>query len=222
MAHHLGQPPPHHHHASSPSITMSRLPPPPQVTNISPREYLETMINNIVVIRTDPPQLRPSPGVTAPQSTPIVLPLLTVDRGMRRETYVRRPREELEGGVGHNNNNNNNNNSEYHPSLYSIWDRLMNKGGLSEETIGRCLKKRKPCPDQDKEADHTDTDNKVCSVCLEDLVVESSSSSDIKEVDEDMIVGVLDCRHEFHVRCIKQWLRKKNACPLCRATALRR
>ncbi|KAL6524365.1 hypothetical protein OROHE_016036 [Orobanche hederae] len=214
MAHHLRQPPPHHyHHNSFPSITTtSRLPPPPQVTNISPLEYLETMINNIVVIRIAPPQLRPSP--------PVRLPLRTLERGERRENSTRRPREELEQGVGYNNNNNNNN-DDYLRSLFSFRARPMDEGGLSEETIGRCLKKRKPCPDQDKEPD-----NKVCAVCLEDLVGESSSSSssssDTKEVDEDMIVGVLDCRHEFHVRCIKRWLRRKNACPLCRATALGR
>lgn len=48
----------------------------------------------------------------------------------------------------------------------------------------------------------------VCAVCLDDLC------------EEDRRVGVLGCGHGFHDRCIGEWLRRKNACPLCRAIAL--
>ncbi|GFP79638.1 probable E3 ubiquitin-protein ligase hip1 [Phtheirospermum japonicum] len=34
-------------------------------------------------------------------------------------------------------------------------------------------------------------------------------------------IGVLDCGHEYHRECIKQWLVMKNSCPVCKSTALR-
>ncbi|KAL3652597.1 hypothetical protein CASFOL_002278 [Castilleja foliolosa] len=34
-------------------------------------------------------------------------------------------------------------------------------------------------------------------------------------------IGVLDCGHEYHRECIKQWLVVKNSCPVCKSTALR-
>ncbi|KAG6432951.1 hypothetical protein SASPL_104547 [Salvia splendens] len=33
-------------------------------------------------------------------------------------------------------------------------------------------------------------------------------------------IGILDCRHEFHTSCIKQWLILKKICPICKNTAL--
>ncbi|KAI3804837.1 hypothetical protein L1987_26677 [Smallanthus sonchifolius] len=33
-------------------------------------------------------------------------------------------------------------------------------------------------------------------------------------------IRVLDCRHEYHVECIKKWLTVKNNCPICKSTAL--
>ena len=30
-------------------------------------------------------------------------------------------------------------------------------------------------------------------------------------------VGALPCKHEFHVECLKGWLTRRNACPLCQA-----
>ncbi|GFP84586.1 probable E3 ubiquitin-protein ligase hip1 [Phtheirospermum japonicum] len=34
-------------------------------------------------------------------------------------------------------------------------------------------------------------------------------------------IGTLDCGHEFHTDCIKQWLTLKNLCPICKMTALK-
>ncbi|KAK7836192.1 e3 ubiquitin-protein ligase mbr2 [Quercus suber] len=34
-------------------------------------------------------------------------------------------------------------------------------------------------------------------------------------------LGALDCGHDFHTNCIKQWLMLKNLCPICKTTALR-
>lgn len=33
-------------------------------------------------------------------------------------------------------------------------------------------------------------------------------------------LGTLDCGHDFHTSCIKQWLMQKNLCPICKTTAL--
>ncbi|KAB1208517.1 E3 ubiquitin-protein ligase RLIM [Morella rubra] len=33
-------------------------------------------------------------------------------------------------------------------------------------------------------------------------------------------LGGLDCGHDFHTSCIKQWLMQKNLCPICKTTAL--
>lgn len=33
-------------------------------------------------------------------------------------------------------------------------------------------------------------------------------------------IGTLDCGHDFHSDCIKQWLMHKNLCPICKTTGL--
>lgn len=33
-------------------------------------------------------------------------------------------------------------------------------------------------------------------------------------------IGTLECGHDFHYGCIKQWLMHKNLCPICKTTAL--
>lgn len=33
-------------------------------------------------------------------------------------------------------------------------------------------------------------------------------------------IGMVNCRHEFHVDCIKKWLMRKNKCPNCRSKGL--
>ncbi|KAL6524368.1 hypothetical protein OROHE_016039 [Orobanche hederae] len=83
--------------------------------------------------------------------------------------------------------------------------RIASGNGLSGGVTGHSLRTRKSCPEDKHET-------RICSVCLDDLCRD----------DHDEI-GVLDnCRHEFHVGCITQWLRKKNICPLCRAVGLGR
>merc|ERR1719198_789004 len=45
----------------------------------------------------------------------------------------------------------------------------------------------------------------MCSICMELL----------KPGD---ITHDLPCRHEFHMECLRSWLRQKNECPTCRGT----
>ncbi|CAA7029499.1 unnamed protein product [Microthlaspi erraticum] len=71
--------------------------------------------------------------------------------------------------------------------------------GLKECEIHRCLRKINPS------VSHTLADRK-CSICQD-------------EYERDGQVGKLDCGHSFHVQCVKQWLSRKNACPVCKKTA---
>ncbi|CAL0331316.1 unnamed protein product [Lupinus luteus] len=51
------------------------------------------------------------------------------------------------------------------------------------------------------------TDLEPCCICQE-------------EYADGENIGSLDCGHEFHINCIKQWLMQKNLCPICKTTAL--
>ncbi|TVU07362.1 hypothetical protein EJB05_47413, partial [Eragrostis curvula] len=76
--------------------------------------------------------------------------------------------------------------------------------GLTEEKIMTSLKQRKyVCI----ELEEPPTVVEPCCICQEDYVE-----------GEDM--GRLDCGHDFHTTCIKQWLVIKNLCPVCKKTAL--
>ena len=45
--------------------------------------------------------------------------------------------------------------------------------------------------------------NSVCTICLEDFTGEEE-------------VVLCPCKHCYHENCIKEWLRLKNSCPLCK------
>ncbi|XP_020597217.1 probable E3 ubiquitin-protein ligase HIP1 isoform X2 [Phalaenopsis equestris] len=76
--------------------------------------------------------------------------------------------------------------------------------GLCEQTILKFLKKRKysPC-----ELEAAASEQEPCCICREDY-------------KEGEAIGTLNCRHDFHTDCIKQWLIIKNLCPICKTTAL--
>ena len=48
-----------------------------------------------------------------------------------------------------------------------------------------------------------DLDN-VCLICMGQL-------------EEGEKIGDLSCGHSYHVDCLKEWLKRKNVCPLCNA-----
>ncbi|KAG5582859.1 hypothetical protein H5410_053486 [Solanum commersonii] len=52
-----------------------------------------------------------------------------------------------------------------------------------------------------------EVESDICSICLS-----------VYEHEEN--IGALQCGHEYHTDCIKQWLLKKNDCPMCRASVL--
>lgn len=40
-----------------------------------------------------------------------------------------------------------------------------------------------------------------------------------EEYGDDDEMGKLECGHNYHIECIKQWLVQKNSCPVCKAVA---
>ncbi|XP_042509509.1 probable E3 ubiquitin-protein ligase RHG1A [Macadamia integrifolia] len=87
--------------------------------------------------------------------------------------------------------------------LLALEDHIGNVStGLSEEVIIEYLKLQKYFLFSEEKSL-----KESCSICQEEYV----------EEDE---LGVLDCEHDFHSACIKQWLRCKNLCPICKATGL--
>ncbi|KAF8030559.1 hypothetical protein BT93_E2864 [Corymbia citriodora subsp. variegata] len=87
--------------------------------------------------------------------------------------------------------------------LLALEERIGNVNtGLSEETILSRMKQRKytvvVC---------TDVEAEPCCICQE-------------LYNEGEGVGTLECGHDFHTDCIKQWLTHKNLCPICKTTGL--
>ncbi|TVU20377.1 hypothetical protein EJB05_36584, partial [Eragrostis curvula] len=75
--------------------------------------------------------------------------------------------------------------------------------GLSEDEIIRSLRMVKFTAFNTK---HFSTEmDRRCSICQEEF-----------EVNEE--IGKLSCGHNYHVHCIKQWLSRKNSCPVCKTT----
>ncbi|EYU22274.1 hypothetical protein MIMGU_mgv11b022111mg [Erythranthe guttata] len=74
--------------------------------------------------------------------------------------------------------------------------------GLSEQVISEKLRTRAVVGDHES----------VCAVCLGQLCG--------SDKNETVIAKLEICGHEYHVDCIKEWLQRKNLCPLCRGIAL--
>ncbi|KAH7656805.1 E3 ubiquitin-protein ligase Arkadia protein [Dioscorea alata] len=89
--------------------------------------------------------------------------------------------------------------------LLALEERIGNVStGLSENTISSCLVETKYLSKQVTVGDDAEV---KCAICL-------------AEYEEGEHLGMLKCSHDFHFRCIKQWLVMKNVCPICKAPAL--
>ncbi|KAF7810981.1 E3 ubiquitin-protein ligase MBR2 isoform X2 [Senna tora] len=75
--------------------------------------------------------------------------------------------------------------------------------GLSEDSIMKLMKRRLFMSVMTESS----MDLEPCCICQE-------------EYADGEDVASLDCGHEFHTNCIKQWLMQKNLCPICKTTAL--
>ncbi|EES04530.1 hypothetical protein BDA96_04G046900 [Sorghum bicolor] len=77
---------------------------------------------------------------------------------------------------------------------------------LSEEQFTKCLR-RSIYSQVASEVSKSTVDDMKCSICQEEYM-------------EGEEVGRLPCEHWYHVCCIGQWLRQKNWCPVCKASAV--
>ncbi|KAJ1260634.1 hypothetical protein BS78_10G247800 [Paspalum vaginatum] len=59
----------------------------------------------------------------------------------------------------------------------------------------------------DRDVDKIAVDDVKCSICQEEYV-------------EGEEIGRMRCEHQYHVCCIQEWLRQKNWCPICKASAI--
>ncbi|EOA33410.1 hypothetical protein CARUB_v10020494mg [Capsella rubella] len=84
--------------------------------------------------------------------------------------------------------------------LLELGDRIGHVNtGLNEKQIKSCLRKVKPFRFD------TPFEDRKCIICQEEYEAK----------DE---VGKLGCGHRFHIQCVKQWLARKNSCPICKTT----
>jgi hypothetical protein len=56
-----------------------------------------------------------------------------------------------------------------------------------------------------------------CAVCPEDSF---ECTICLTEIEDGELVGVLPCTHVYHADCLRQWISRKNACPLCQVTEI--
>ncbi|KAL6995479.1 RING-type E3 ubiquitin transferase [Sarracenia purpurea var. burkii] len=88
--------------------------------------------------------------------------------------------------------------------LLALEERIGNVNtGLNEETILSRLKQRKYF----SIAMGAQLEVEPCCICQE-------------EYNDGEDIGTVECGHEFHSECVKQWLMHKNLCPICKTTAL--
>ncbi|KAL6848668.1 hypothetical protein ACP4OV_021251 [Aristida adscensionis] len=84
------------------------------------------------------------------------------------------------------------------------------KTGLTESYIQENLKSSFYVPGAAHMSDQStelSTENDACIICQEEYEAKDP-------------IGTLECGHNYHVMCIKQWLMMKNQCPICKTTAL--
>lgn len=96
--------------------------------------------------------------------------------------------------------------------LLALGEQIGNAGStLSDDFIRGGLKTRiftsfKACS-HPGEVSSTDQELNFCTICQMDY-------------NDQEKIGMLDCRHEYHVDCIEKWLVVKNTCPVCKGTGL--
>ena len=59
--------------------------------------------------------------------------------------------------------------------------------------------------------------NQTCIICLDDFKPQEIKESEKKELLEKEDVSLLECGHKYHKKCISDWIKKDQKCPLCKA-----
>lgn len=86
--------------------------------------------------------------------------------------------------------------------LGAAWERMSS--GLSHQSLDAFLRRNIITPTLDEEEPF------ICPICTDGIAdPECDDARDFKVV---RICG----SHDFHLRCLREWLRRKNTCPLCR------
>ena len=123
----------------------------------------------------------------------------------------------MDNSVYNDNDYNYNNNTEYADYAdyelpgYSIFILLIASSsgvfyGLCKVIANNCIqsyKKRKVLKIKTLHSNDEENLLNECTICIE------------KYKKNDKII-TLDCDHNFHENCIKEWLNNKNSCPNCR------
>jgi hypothetical protein len=59
--------------------------------------------------------------------------------------------------------------------------------------------------------------NQTCIICLDDFKPQEIKESEKKELLEKEDITLLECGHKYHKKCISDWIKKDQKCPLCKA-----
>ncbi|TVU07765.1 hypothetical protein EJB05_41134 [Eragrostis curvula] len=79
---------------------------------------------------------------------------------------------------------------------------------LSEEQFAKSVNRSVyKVINSERELNKVAVDDVKCSICQEEYI-------------EGEEIGRMQCDHQYHVCCIHEWLRQKNWCPICKASAI--
>ncbi|CAN0860138.1 Probable E3 ubiquitin-protein ligase ZFP1 [Linum grandiflorum] len=95
--------------------------------------------------------------------------------------------------------------------LLALEDRMGTVStAVKEEELSECVKTgiyQSVSTERSSKSISSDMEDMKCSICQEEYADEEE-------------VGRLRCEHKYHLKCIQQWLRVKNWCPVCKASAV--
>ncbi|KAJ0939480.1 putative chromatin regulator PHD family [Helianthus annuus] len=79
-------------------------------------------------------------------------------------------------------------------------ERYNNGGGVSKNQVIKNLKVLK--------YSGSGEEGELCVICQD-------------EFKREEMLAVLECKHRYHPRCIKEWLIRMNVCPVCKSQGLK-
>ena len=176
-------------------------------TEISQRESASTVSNDNI-------QRSNSSPTTAPESSDLikVLKHQPVHRQTQFSSFLRRSRLNINNSSGPNRN-----------FFRNVYAEHANLSGLSQSLIDRfpIIKYQKPKATGDENSNvfelETDTgENATNGSRINDCINSNMCSICLDEFEDAQEVRLLSCFHQFHVRCIDQWLTEKPFCPSCK------